>query len=179
MKTTLAVSPSVSVALPLWKRFSLVNYRAVKSRSEETVCYRSKIALDGEVVGDSSNEGRGGSDFISIVPAARAQWNEAVAEWAKSEGEDSEFEVDALFIEFLANQLSEEKEAAKLFKRDPRANAVSVVKTSPFKMGEKIEYASYEMRVFSNLSDEAILEFLSKTYPAQSPRRIIRRVEGN
>ena len=54
-------------------RLNLKGFKSVKWMSEETICFTATVILDGKVIGEASNEGRGGSTFTHFVsPEAKA-----------------------------------------------------------------------------------------------------------
>lgn len=94
-------------------RVELKSYKEVKSRSEETVCFNAKVYVDGKLVGEVDNDGRGGCHRWSPWSAQTI-----VADIAKTMPKYAtvEFEVAESLIDDLGLAIALGKDAAKHLK---------------------------------------------------------------
>jgi hypothetical protein len=159
--------------MPITERVALKGYKVHKELSEETTAYTTKITLDGKVIGDACNHGRGGSDLIHIDREARAEWDKIVAEWSIETGCLS-MEREDSFIAELVKIASEKKFAARQFKRDPRTTTVVAVDVQPETIGNITFYNATAFHTYAAVSDERIDANLAEQYDGNPCRKYTR-----
>ena len=148
-----------------WKRVGLKGYKEYPKLSDETTAYSTDITLDGKVIGNAENDGKGGCDRISISPLYRSEWFGVTQEYAKETGED--FEPEDALIGHLTEMQKEVKEAKKIFKKNPMVHTVVAINCNPMKMGEKIIWGAVDIVSFKVMEDEALINAaLNKDYHA-------------
>lgn len=152
------------------ERVTLKGYKVHRELSEETTAYSAKICIDGKVVGDARNHGRGGCDMIHIEREARAEWDKIVTEWSIATGSLS-LEREDSFIAEIVKIMGEKKLARRAFKRDPRTMTVVAVDVQPETIGNITFYNATEFRQYATVAGDRLDAELAHLYPNGNPTR--------
>ena len=103
-------------------KVTIKNLRHIKSRSEETHCFSATVYIDGKVLCEVDNDGRGGPDHFFDAPKSPDDWQDRLKAIEEELGKETVSEWDlpnslTFIVCDLVNNSLVEKDVKSLIKR--------------------------------------------------------------